>query len=79
MATKADDNGPVKEFDFEAWIKEGMDGFKQTVDGQMKGFDVSSFKEHLRNAQKEQLLAMRSLLDSAIDFFDKDDDDTKKA
>ena len=72
MTSKADDNGPTKEFDFEAWLKDGMKGFKQTVEGEMGDFDLSEFKSHVRNAQKEQLLAVRSLLDKAIDFLDKD-------
>ena len=72
MTSKADDNGPTKAFDFEEWLKDGMKGFRDTVEGEMKGFNLSEFKSHVRNAQKEQLLAMRSLIDSAIDFLDKD-------
>jgi hypothetical protein len=76
---KADENGPVKEFDFEEWLRDGMKGFRSTVKGEIKGFDMSEFKQHVRNAQKEQLLAMRSLLDKAIDYLDKDPDKKQQA
>jgi len=71
MPNKADDNGPAKAFDFEEWLKDGMKGFKQTVEDEID-FDLSDFKKHVKKAQKEQLLAVRSLLDKAIDFLDKD-------
>ena len=71
--TKADDNGPFKEFDFEAWIKEGMDGFKSRVEAEMHSFSFSGFRQHVRNARREQLLAMRSLIDGALEKLDRED------
>ena len=69
--TKADDNGPVKEFDFEAWLKDGVEGFKSKVEEEMEGFNFANFRKHVRNAQREQLLAMRSLIDSALERIEK--------
>jgi hypothetical protein len=42
-------------------------------------FDTTNFRAHLRNASKEQLLAVRSLIDSAIEFIDKQESGPKKA
>ena len=80
MATKADDNGPFKEFDFEEWLREGVDGMRSRFKSKRTHFDTSGFETHMRNACKEQLLAMRSLVDSFIDIVEeKEEAKTKKA
>lgn len=77
MVNKKYDHEPVEEFVFEDWLRDGINGFRQKVEscmsGEAKTFDTSKFRQHMRNAQKEQLLAVRSLLDSAIDWLDKRD------
>ncbi|MDM8519365.1 hypothetical protein QUF64_04905 [Anaerolineales bacterium HSG6] len=73
-------------FHFDDWIREGMSGFKTVFDetwekrDQAK-VDMSDFKHHVRNIQREQLLAVRSIIDTALDFIDKKEDkkDDKKA
>ena len=75
MTTKKYDHEPVEEFVFEEWVREGVKGFRQKVESHIpsegKKFDTSEFRQHMRNARKEQLLAVRSLLDSAITWIDK--------
>jgi hypothetical protein len=53
-----------KEFVFEDWLVEGMKGLSSC----RKGRKVlpAEFAEHMRTAHKEMLLAMRSLVDAAI-------------
>ena len=70
MTTKrADDNGPFKEFVFGEWISEQMEDFC----GQMKckRIDTTNFENHMRNAAKEQLLAMRSIVDGVIEVIEE--------
>lgn len=77
MVDKTYEHEPVEEFVFEDWLRDGVKGFRSKFKEGMKGegrgrpFDTSEFREHLRNARKEQLLAIRSLVDSAIDWLDK--------
>lgn len=76
MADKTTDNGPFKEFVFEDWIKEGIDGIRDQARCKKDSFDTSEFEKHMRNAAKEQLFAMRSLVDSLIKCVDKDKSET---
>lgn len=64
----ADKNGPFKEFTLEGWFE---DNFKESW-SQFQTFNagMNDFQYHLRNSQKEQLLAMRSLIDRAIEQID---------
>ena len=68
MAKRADENGPFKGFRFDEWLHDEF----EYCSGQMKfkkvKLDTSEFEAHMRNAAKEQLLAVRSLLDSVIDL-----------
>ncbi len=73
MTTKADDNGPFKEFTFEDWFREGMEGFCGQMRFKKGCVDASEFETHMRNAAKEQLLAMRSLVDSFIEVIDEEE------
>jgi hypothetical protein len=82
MTTKADNNGPFKEFDFAEWLRDGLKGIQAEMKGKKKeifDFDTSEFRSHLRNASKEQLLAIRSLLDKAIETIEKQESETKEA
>ena len=75
MATQEYNHEPVEEFVFEDWLRDGLKGFRHKIESRMsgkrKGFDASEFRHHMRNARKEQLLAVRSLIDGAIDWLDK--------
>ena len=74
MANKKYEHEPVEEFVFEDWLRDGIKGVRSKFEHRMKGegrVDTSEFRQHMRNASKEQLLAVRSLLDSAIDWLDK--------
>jgi hypothetical protein len=53
-----------KEFLFEDWLAEGVKGLRSCL----KGGKVlpKEFTEHMRAAHKEMLLAIRSLLEAAI-------------
>jgi hypothetical protein len=82
ITTKADDNGPFKEFDFGEWLRDGVKGLQAEMKGRKKeffDFDTSEFRSHLRNASKEQLLAIRSLIDKAIETIEKRETETKDA
>ena len=70
MTTKrADDNGPAKEFVFGDWLFEQM----EDVCGRMKceRIDTTEFENHMRNAAKEQLLAVRSIVDGVIQVIEE--------
>ncbi len=69
MANRADDNGPFKEFRFDEWLRGGFEGMcGPHVKFKKVHLDTSEFETHMRNAAKEQLLAVRSLVDSFIDM-----------
>jgi hypothetical protein len=38
----------------------------------MQGINFNTFRQHIRNAKREQLLAMRSLIDNALERLDRD-------
>jgi hypothetical protein len=61
-------NEEAKEFVFEDWLAEGIRAFKagfRKATG--KEFLPEEFRAHLRTARKEMLLAVRSLIDAAIE------------
>lgn len=62
------DNGPVREFDFEEWLRDGVEAMRRKLKHQKREFDTSEFRTHMRNARREQLLALRSLIDSGLEF-----------
>jgi hypothetical protein len=43
-----------------------------------QSFGTSEFRNHMRNAGKEQLLAFRSLIDSAIDWLEEKEEPAKQ-
>ena len=62
--------GPVKEFVFSEWLRDGVQGMRSKIECGLEKrgkIDTSEFRAHMRNARKEQLLAIRSLVDSALD------------
>jgi hypothetical protein len=66
---------PVEEFVFEDWFRDGIKGVRSKIEscmpGEGKGLDTSEFRQHMRNARREQLLAVRSLIDSAINWLEQ--------
>jgi len=71
---KADEGGPFKEFVFEEWLRDGIEGMRQKMEQKKTHFDPSNFRKHIRNAQKEQLLAIRDLIDNAIGYVEKQEE-----
>lgn len=71
MTTRADDNGPFKEFVFEDWLREGLTALRNEVKNCRKEFTPANFRKRLRQASKEQLLAMRKSIDNVIELIDK--------
>ena len=69
--TKADQSGPFKEFIFEEWLQDGIEGMRGRMKERRAHFDPTRFRKHVRNAQKEHLLAVRSLIDSAIECLEQ--------
>ena len=69
-------NGPVQEFVFTDWVKEGAEGMRgkmkekrEKMEGRFQKrtrLDASQFRAHMRKAREERLLAIRSLVDSAL-------------
>jgi hypothetical protein len=69
-------NGPVEEFVFTDWVKEGAAGMRLKLKNKRARWqdrlqkhtriDTSEFRAHMRRARQEQLLAVRSLVDSAL-------------
>jgi hypothetical protein len=70
MADKAK-TGPTEEFVFEDWLRDGLKGIRSKIEKRSGRFDASDFRTHVRNARREELLAVRSLIDNAIDWLDK--------
>jgi hypothetical protein len=65
MAEKTE--AKVEEFDMEAWLRDGIEGLRHTLKTKRPQIIPEGFKEHTRSARKEMLLAVRSLLDTAIE------------
>ena len=82
MTQKTYNHEPVEEFVFEDWLRDGIKGMREKFDNRMSGkskaFDTSEFRQHMRNARKEQLLAVRSLLDNAINWLDQKEESPKQ-
>jgi hypothetical protein len=58
----------AKEFVFEDWLAEGIKAFKADFrKAKDKEFLPEEFRAHIRTSRKEMLLAMRSLIDAAIE------------
>jgi len=59
-----------KEFVFEDWMSEGVKGIRSRL-RRRRGLLPEEFHNHVRAARKETLLAVRSLLDAAIESAEK--------
>ena len=59
-----------KEFVLEDWVNEGVKGLRSRL-RRRRGLLPEEFHDHMRAARKETLLAMRSLLDAAIESMEK--------
>jgi len=55
-----------KEFVFEDWLAEGIKGFRAGCK-KLSPHLTEGFHQHTQTARREMLLAMRSLLDAAIE------------
>ncbi len=69
--TKADQDGPFKEFVFEGWVRENVKRLCQEIENKRPHLGPSNFRKHVHNAQRERLLAAREFIDNAIDYLDK--------
>ncbi len=70
---KEDQEGPFKEFVFKEWLHDGLEGICGGMKHRRDRFDTSEFFTHMRNARKEKLLAVRSLLDNALAVLEKEE------
>ncbi len=61
------DEGKVHEADWENHITAGIKGIRAEMRDRMKDFPNKDFVTHATAAEREMLLAFRSLLDMAID------------
>jgi len=55
-----------KEFAFEDWLAEGIKGFRASCK-KLSPRLPEEFRQHIKAAHREMLLAMRSLIDAAIE------------
>ena len=78
MVTKAKSVTQVNDeetaFDLEGWVKQGIKGLQRSVKCEAPRILPEQFRAHTRAARKEMLLAVRSLLDSAIQELDRTSD-----
>ena len=80
-------NGPVEEFVFTDWVKEGAEEMRTRMEKKREKMeerfqnrtriDTSEFRKHMRKARQEQLLAIRSLVDSAIECIKSEEAEAK--
>lgn len=60
-----------KEFVFEDWLAEGIKGMRQSIRAGKPRFLPEEFCTHIHTARRECLLAMRSLIDVAIECLEE--------
>jgi hypothetical protein len=73
MAKRADDNGPFKAFDFCDWFSESVQEFWREPKCKPDEAFGEEFRAHMRSAWKEQLMAVRDVIDAAIEQLDPQD------
>jgi hypothetical protein len=66
-----------KEFVFEDWLAEGSKGFRACCK-EYSPFLSEEFRQHTKAARREMLLAMRSLLDAAIEHTEEKEEKPKR-
>lgn len=59
-----------------SWIRENTPGM---MGRRLSGLLPAEFREHMRAAQREQMLAIRSLLDAAIGRMEKEEKPRRRA
>jgi hypothetical protein len=69
----------AEEFNLEDWLEEGIQGLRRTLKGKRPQIFPDQFKQHTRAARKEMLMAVRSLLDQAVEEIEEEGDAPKKA
>ena len=62
----AEEGVHAKEFAFEDWLAEGIKGFRGCYK-KLSPHLPEEFRQHTQSARREMLLAMRSLIDAAIE------------
>lgn len=62
----AEEGVHAKGFDLEDWLAEGIRGFRASYQ-KMSPHLPEEFRQHTKAARREMLLAMRSLIDAAIE------------
>jgi hypothetical protein len=67
-----------EEFDLEDWLEKGVRGLRDRLKSKRPQIFPEEFKKHTRAARKEMLLAVRSLLDQAIEEVEKEPEPAKK-
>jgi hypothetical protein len=67
-----------KTFVLEDWLSDGVKGARASLK-RRKEREPSAFRLHLRSAAKETLLAVRSVLDEAIETLEAEPEPKKKA
>ncbi len=67
----------AKEFAFEDWLAEGIKGFRGGYK-KLSPHLPEGFRQHTQAAHREMLLAMRSLLDAAIERAEEQPEPKKK-
>ncbi len=67
----------AKEFTFEDWLAEGIKGFRGCYK-RLSPHLPEEFRQHTHTARREMLLAMRSLLDAAIECTEEREEKPKK-
>ncbi len=70
---KVEQEGSFQEFVFKEWLHDGLEGICGEMKCRRDRFDTSEFFTHMRNARKEKLLAVRSLLDNALAVLEKEE------
>ncbi len=76
MAEKETTRKKPEEFSFTDWLVEGIEGI--TAKGKSAAFLPQEFRSHVKAANREALLALRSLLDKAIEWFEEEEKTEKK-
>ena len=64
---RADAGGPFKEFVLTEWLRDCIEESCHKMKQGKEQLEPANVRRHIRNAQKEQLLAMRDMIDNALE------------
>jgi hypothetical protein len=78
MKKRPTDNGPFKEFEFGDWIFGEWTDFEECMKDRNSAHR-QNFRKHMRNAVKEQLMAVREVIDGVIEELDTHNNEPNKA